>query len=98
MEALDAGADDYVTKPCGMAELLARINAALRRAGDGHVASDPEVTTPWMRLDLGAEPLGEMIRSSLLALASWWSEHPDVPREVPVAAMTRLCTAIGAGG
>src|SRR5271157_5920905 len=31
VEALDAGADDYVTKPFGMAELLARIRAALRR-------------------------------------------------------------------
>lgn len=52
VEALDAGADDYVTKPFGMAELLARINAALRRSHDGHVAADPDVTTPWMRLDL----------------------------------------------
>ncbi|RVU17835.1 response regulator [Methylobacterium oryzihabitans] len=30
VEALDAGADDYVTKPFGMAELLARLRAALR--------------------------------------------------------------------
>ena len=32
VEALDAGADDYVTKPLGMAELLARVRAQLRRA------------------------------------------------------------------
>ena len=32
--ALDAGADDYVTKPFGMDELLARLRAALRRAGE----------------------------------------------------------------
>jgi len=32
VEALDAGADDYVTKPFGMAELFARVRAALRRA------------------------------------------------------------------
>ncbi len=31
VEALDAGADDYVTKPFSMPELLARIRAALRR-------------------------------------------------------------------
>ncbi|HEX8889736.1 MAG TPA: response regulator transcription factor [Pyrinomonadaceae bacterium] len=35
VEALDAGADDYVTKPFGMDELLARIRASLRRAPDG---------------------------------------------------------------
>lgn len=43
VEALDAGADDYVTKPFGMDELLARLRAAVRRAatvpaGDGEQA------------------------------------------------------------
>lgn len=33
IQALDAGADDYVTKPFGIGELLARIRALLRRAG-----------------------------------------------------------------
>jgi two-component system KDP operon response regulator KdpE len=37
VEALDAGADDYVSKPFGMDELLARIRANLRRARDAAV-------------------------------------------------------------
>jgi two-component system KDP operon response regulator KdpE len=40
VEALDSGADDYVTKPFGIDELLARVRAALRRSGaDAEVAS-----------------------------------------------------------
>src|SRR4030081_2335466 len=40
VEALDCGADDYVTKPFGIDELLARVRAALRRGGgDTDVAS-----------------------------------------------------------
>src|SRR5687768_14656701 len=35
VEALDSGADDYVTKPFGIDELLARVRAALRRGGAG---------------------------------------------------------------
>src|SRR5688572_3629165 len=38
VEALDAGADDYVTKPFGMNELLARVRAALRRGPDETLA------------------------------------------------------------
>jgi two-component system, OmpR family, KDP operon response regulator KdpE len=40
VEALDCGADDYVTKPFGIEELLARVRAALRRSGgDAEIAS-----------------------------------------------------------
>jgi len=40
VEALDSGADDYVTKPFGIDELLARVRAALRRSGgEADVAS-----------------------------------------------------------
>lgn len=50
VKALDAGADDYVTKPFGMDELLARIRAALRRA-PADEASEPELTIGDFRLD-----------------------------------------------
>jgi two-component system KDP operon response regulator KdpE len=51
--ALDAGADDYVTKPFGMAELLARLRAAVRRATP--VGDDiAEVRTDAFDLDLAA--------------------------------------------
>jgi two-component system KDP operon response regulator KdpE len=51
VQALDAGADDYVTKPFGMAELLARVRAVLRRTPDAD-ESVAEITTSSFRLDL----------------------------------------------
>jgi two-component system KDP operon response regulator KdpE len=42
VQALDAGADDYVTKPFGMDELLARIRAALRRSQAAKAGDDPQ--------------------------------------------------------
>ena len=47
--ALDAGADDYVTKPFGIDELLARLRAALRR---GEPSGDPIVEVGDLRVDL----------------------------------------------
>jgi two-component system KDP operon response regulator KdpE len=52
VEALDAGADDYVTKPFNMEELLARLRAALRRAHPTEDAVAPMVETPDFRIDL----------------------------------------------
>src|SRR3954468_11389162 len=43
VEALDAGADDYVTKPFGMDELLARIRVGLRRAPEAPDRPEPTV-------------------------------------------------------
>jgi two-component system KDP operon response regulator KdpE len=49
VEALDAGADDYVTKPFGMDELLARIRAAVRRSA--HAETPAIVTTESFEID-----------------------------------------------
>jgi two-component system, OmpR family, KDP operon response regulator KdpE len=51
--ALDAGADDYVTKPFGMDELLARLRAALRRAAPADEL--PRVETTSFTVDLAAK-------------------------------------------
>jgi len=51
--ALDAGADDYVTKPFGMDELLARLRAALRRTAPAEEAA--LVETPDFTIDLAAK-------------------------------------------
>jgi two-component system KDP operon response regulator KdpE len=63
--ALDAGADDYVTKPFGMGELVARLRAALRRTFDRNETA-PVVVTPAFTIDLAAKrvtrPDGEEIR------------------------------------
>jgi two-component system, OmpR family, KDP operon response regulator KdpE len=50
--ALDAGADDYVVKPFGMDELLARLRAAIRRGTP--TPAEPTVTTDDFTIDLAA--------------------------------------------
>jgi two-component system, OmpR family, KDP operon response regulator KdpE len=51
VEALDAGADDYVCKPFGMQELLARIRAALRRAPSAGEIGPQEFTSRDLEID-----------------------------------------------
>ena len=51
--ALDAGADDYVTKPFGMHELLARLRAAVRRSAPGE--QEPVIRTASFVVDLAAK-------------------------------------------
>ncbi|MGQ4597479.1 response regulator [Nocardia sp. R6R-6] len=55
VEALDAGADDYVTKPFGMDELLARLRAAVRRGAADGDSSAPVVATSSFTVDLAAK-------------------------------------------
>ena len=52
--ALDAGADDYVTKPFGIEELLARIRAALRRSPAGPEGGPHGFSGPGLEIDFDA--------------------------------------------
>jgi two-component system KDP operon response regulator KdpE len=52
VRALDAGADDYITKPFGTDELLARLRAVLRRAAEDD--GEPEIAVGNLIVDLGA--------------------------------------------
>jgi two-component system KDP operon response regulator KdpE len=55
VEALDAGADDYVTKPFGMDELLARLRAAVRRSAVGPGVDEPVIATDAFTIDRGRQ-------------------------------------------
>jgi two-component system KDP operon response regulator KdpE len=52
VRALEAGADDYVTKPFGPRELVARLQAVLRRAGSA--PDEPTITVDGLQVDLAA--------------------------------------------
>jgi DNA-binding response OmpR family regulator len=72
VDGLHAGADDYVTKPFGVRELLARIDALSRRAATAPADPD-EIETDGIRLDLGR-----------CVVRRGAEEHPLTPREVGV--------------
>ncbi len=71
VEALDAGADDYVTKPFGMDELLARLRAAVRRGATDPDASAPVVTTDSFTVDLAAKKVTKRGETVHLTPTEW---------------------------
>jgi two-component system KDP operon response regulator KdpE len=68
--ALDAGADDYVTKPFGMDELLARLRAAVRR-GAAADAREPVLETSSFTVDLAAKTVTKRGEEVHLTPTEW---------------------------
>ncbi len=71
VEALDAGADDYVTKPFGMDELLARMRAAVRRAEPVTAEGEPVITTGGFTVDLAAKKVNRQGADVRLTPTEW---------------------------
>ncbi|WP_181792873.1 response regulator [Streptomyces sp. WELS2] len=73
VEALDAGADDYVTKPFGMDELLARLRAAVRRAEPAGPGEDDLTTveTEGFTVDLAAKKVHRDGKDVRLTPTEW---------------------------
>ncbi|UGT45553.1 response regulator [Nocardia yamanashiensis] len=71
VEALDAGADDYVTKPFGMDELLARLRAAVRRSATTTETAEPVVETPSFTVDLAAKQVTRHGKTVHLTPTEW---------------------------
>ncbi|MDX6315903.1 MAG: two-component system, OmpR family, operon response regulator KdpE, partial [Streptomyces sp.] len=72
VEALDAGADDYVTKPFGMDELLARLRAAVRRAAPvGPEDAASVVETASFTVDLAAKKVNKNGTDVRLTPTEW---------------------------
>ncbi|WP_441246078.1 response regulator [Kitasatospora sp. McL0602] len=71
VEALDAGADDYVTKPFGMDELLARMRAAVRRAEPVAGEGDSVVVTDSFTVDLAAKKVNREGADVRLTPTEW---------------------------
>jgi two-component system KDP operon response regulator KdpE len=65
VEALDAGADDFVTKPFSFDELMARIRAALRRTGFATDTTPKHVSVPGLEIDFAERRViagGKLVR------------------------------------
>jgi two-component system KDP operon response regulator KdpE len=94
VEALDAGADDYLTKPFGIAELLARVRATVRRRAQPAGSESPRFTFGDVEVDLTARtvtrrgesvhltPIEYRLLALLIANAGRVLTHRQILRDV----------------
>ena len=78
VEALDAGADDYITKPFGVEELLARMRAAVRRTGA--VEDLPKIQLGHLVVDLAAKRVTRQARCRRAAVQADAEPAERAPR------------------
>jgi two-component system KDP operon response regulator KdpE len=91
--ALDAGADDYVTKPFGMGELLARLRAALRRVAPT-TAEEPSVTTPDFTVDFVTKRIHRNGQEVKLTPTEWHMVEVLVHNAGKLVAQRQLLQAV----
>ena len=94
--ALDSGADDYVTKPFAMAELLARLRAVLHR--DDHTPPPAQFTIGRCEIDLAAHTVREGTRTVRLTPTQWRLLEILVRHPGQLVSSQRLLTEIWGPG
>lgn len=96
--ALDAGADDYVTKPFGMEEFVARLRAAIRRGAAPTSVESPVVTAGLSVIDLAAKRVTRNGAPVRLTPTEWGILELLVRNEGRLVTQREILTAVWGPG